>query len=519
MSVAQDISRLQNAPGKAGANGAPEVANVTDGQHAAPVGAGETRATSSGSDGVEHDRIEHDLVIDARDLGKCYHIYRKPSDRLKQVFVRGRKLYNEFWALHGIDLRVRKGEAIGIVGRNGSGKSTLMQIIAGVLTPTTGSVTVRGRVAALLELGSGFNMDFTGRENAYLYGSILGLTREQVEAKFDAIEAFADIGSFMDQPLKTYSSGMKMRVAFAVQVQIEPEVLIIDEALSVGDNLFQKRCKQRLAQLRDNGVTLLFVSHSEEAIRTLTSRCLLLHQGRSRAIGKPADVLLEYRRLLHAEEKAWATQKTAQFQAAAVKGKKTGDAKSAAAPARQTPMAKATSESSDDKSFGDLDAHIERVEILDGDGEKCGQFLPGEPMIVRVTARMHKPLTHLNIGLRLRNKEGVKMYSWGTLNQDISIWSGRSEAPEGEEVFWEREFPAGAQVTVEFSCPCRLGAGFYEVQALIAEEAEPDYSAERMLHWRDEAAFFTVGMPKKEYYFGGVTDMQMHAHVHNDDPS
>ncbi|MBX3364486.1 MAG: ABC transporter ATP-binding protein [Phycisphaeraceae bacterium] len=447
--------------------------------------------------------LDHDVVIEARDLGKCYHIYTRPADRLRQAFVRRRKLYREFWALQGLDLMVRRGEAIGIVGRNGSGKSTLMQLIAGVLTPTTGSVTVCGRVAALLELGSGFNPDFTGRENAYLYGAILGLTREQVDQRFDAIAAFADIGAFMDQPLKTYSSGMKMRVAFAVQVQIEPEVLIIDEALSVGDNLFQKRCKQRLAALRDQGVTLLFVSHSEEAVRTLTTRCLLLHQGRARAVGKPADVLLEYRRLLHAEEKAWADARTAQFQKAALPDR---------------PPVSAAADITD-KSFGDLDACIERVEVLDGDGERCGQFLPGEPMIIRVSAIIRKTLTHLNIGVRIRNKEGVKMYSWGTLNQDISVWAGRPEAPDDADIFWERTFEAGQRITVEFSCPCRLGGGFYEVQALIAEEAAPDYSAERMLHWRDEAAFFTVAVPKKEYYFGGVTDMQMHARVRDNDPS
>lgn len=438
-----------------------------------------------------------DVVIQIADVGKCYHVYDKPSHRLKQALRRGRKLYREFWALRDISLEVHRGEAIGIVGRNGSGKSTLMQIVSGVLTPTTGTVTLHGRVSALLELGSGFNLDFTGRENAYLYGSILGLTRAQVDAKFDDIAAFADIGSFMDQPMRTYSSGMKMRIAFAVQVQLEPEILVIDEALSVGDNLFQKRCKQRLADLRDKGVTLLFVSHQEEAIRTMTTRCLLLHQGRARAVGKPADVLLEYRRLLHQEERQWHTTRTQSFQKRAEP-----------APRPETR-----------KAFGDFDAHIERVEILDESGKPCGQFYPGERLTIRVAARIGKPLTNLNIGLRLRNKEGVKVYSWGTLNQDISLWSGRPEAPADAEPFWERSFEPGELVEVDFSCECRLGAGFYEVQALVAEEKDKHYGAERMLHWQDEAAFFTVALAREQYYFGGVTDMMMQAHVKTSDPS
>lgn len=495
-------------PGQVGA------APAGDGPQARQPGgksAPRTRADPSAAPKVqpEGEALGADVVIDCRDLGKCYHIYDKPSHRLMQALVPGRKWHRDFWALRGVDLQVRRGEAIGIVGRNGSGKSTLMQMLAGVLAPTTGEALVRGRVSALLELGSGFNPDFTGRENTYLYGSILGLSRSAVEARMAEIEAFADIGPFMDQPLRTYSSGMKMRVAFAVQVQLEPEILIIDEALSVGDNLFQKRCRQRLRDLRDKGVTLLFVSHQDELVRTLTTRCLLLHQGRARAVGAPGDVLLEYRRLLHDEEKRWGANRAAEFQARAARVP--GNSAQAPEGAPAQPATTAADDASSAKSFGDREAWIERVDVLDEAGARAGHFVVGEPMRIRVRARVnpghHGPMTNLNVALRLRNKEGVKVYSWGTLNQDIAIWAGRAEG----EAFWARAFAPGEAIDVEFSCDCRLGPGFYEVQAMVAHERDRYYGDEHILHWRDEAAFLTVSTPKDEYYFGGVVDLQMRA--------
>ena len=205
-----------------------------------------------------------DVVIRIEQAGKCYHMYDKPQDRLKQALLRWNRTYfREFWAVRGVSLEMQRGEAVGIVGRNGSGKSTLLQMIAGTLAPTEGRVQVAGRIAALLELGSGFNPEFTGRENVYLNGTILGLSTREIDERFDAIAGFADIGTFIDQPVKTYSSGMMVRLAFAVQVQVSPDILIVDEALAVGDALFQKRCFQRLEELRSQGVTLLFVSHDQ----------------------------------------------------------------------------------------------------------------------------------------------------------------------------------------------------------------------------------------------------------------
>jgi lipopolysaccharide transport system ATP-binding protein len=239
------------------------------------------------------------LVVDARGVGKCYHIYDRPSHRLLQGVVgSSRRYYREFWALRGADLQVRRGQTVGLIGRNGSGKSTFLQMIAGTLTPTEGSIQVNGRVAALLELGSGFNPEFTGRENVYLNAAILGLSKEEVDASLDRILAFADIGAFIDQPIRSYSSGMVVRLAFAVQAQVHPQLLIVDEALSVGDAKFQAKCFARLKQLKDDGASILLVSHSADQIVQHCEFAQLLDSGRVLRHGRPKDVINAYYNLL-----------------------------------------------------------------------------------------------------------------------------------------------------------------------------------------------------------------------------
>ena len=210
-------------------------------------------------------------------LGKIYHLYNKPADRLRQAFLWGhKKLYREFWALRGVSFDVKRGEVLGLIGRNGSGKSTLLQIVCGVLKPSTGEAIVRGRVAALLELGSGFNPEFTGRENVYLNAAILGLDRRQIDERFDAILRFAEIGSFIDQPVKTYSSGMVVRLAFSITVHVDADVLVVDEALSVGDAAFQFKCLHHLEELLSRGVTILLVSHDVQLVKSYCTRAIYL---------------------------------------------------------------------------------------------------------------------------------------------------------------------------------------------------------------------------------------------------
>lgn len=222
-------------------------------------------------------------------------MYDKPVHRLYQTLCAGyKKFYKEFWALHDVSFEVRRGECVGIVGRNGAGKSTLLQIITGTLQPTCGNVFVNGKVAALLELGSGFNMEFTGRDNVFLNGAILGLSRRELEAKYDEILEFADIGEFIDQPVKTYSSGMFVRLAFAVQAMVKPDILIVDEALSVGDLGFQNKCVKVINDLIAGGTTIFFCSHDVSTVQRICSRALWIDKGQIRLSGNPSDVCALY---------------------------------------------------------------------------------------------------------------------------------------------------------------------------------------------------------------------------------
>jgi len=253
------------------------------------------------------------IAIRVSNLGKCYQIYNNSQDRLKQFVVprlqrmagqAPKQYFREFWALKDISFEVKKGETVGIIGRNGSGKSTLLQLICGTLTPTCGTVEMHGRVAALLELGSGFNPEFTGRENVYINGAILGLKREEIEDRFDDIAAFADIGDFINQPVKTYSSGMFVRLAFAVNIMSTPEIMIVDEALSVGDMAFQAKCMTALTRIQDRGATVLFVSHDLGALKSLCSRGIYLEYGTVQAIGPAGDVAEQYMRKMRVEMNA-----------------------------------------------------------------------------------------------------------------------------------------------------------------------------------------------------------------------
>lgn len=482
------------------------------------------------------------IAISVSNIGKCYNIYKTPRDRLKQFFLpkfqklanaQIRRYYDEFWALNDINFTIHKGESAGIIGRNGSGKSTLLQLITGTLTPTTGTIQTHGRIAALLELGSGFNPEFTGRENIYLNGAVLGLSRAEIEAKFDAIAGFADIGSHLEQPVKTYSSGMMVRLAFAVQVQLEPDILIVDEALAVGDALFQKRCFQQIEKLTSNGVTLLFVSHDQESVRTLTNKAILLDQGKQLQSGLSSEVLLEYRRLLHQEESKYYSRLAQEVteHAKAIREEKEPDLQahindsdnsvnhitatdSASNAVTITHVEEVIevppsvpSSRTDKLSFGEGEAQVESVEVFNAAGEHSNAFNPGDKVKIRVNCVINKNINHINVGIRIRNKEGVKIYSWGTLNQDMYIRFHQINRPQ----FWEKEFKAGDRFYVDLEFDCVLGTNLYEIQAAISYEETPNYYSQRILHWRDEAAFFHVNVLRDEYFFGGILDLKMTA--------
>ncbi|MHB9118235.1 MAG: ABC transporter ATP-binding protein [Burkholderiales bacterium] len=238
-------------------------------------------------------------AIRARGLGKCYQLYAQPQDRLKQFLWRGkRRYYREFWALRDVNFEIMPGEVVGIIGRNGSGKSTLLQLVCGTLTPTDGEVSVKGRVAALLELGAGFNPEFTGRENVFMSAAVMGLSQAEIAARYEDIVEFSGIRDFIDQPVKTYSSGMYVRLAFSVAISVDPDILVIDEALSVGDGEFARKSFDRIMALKDAGKTILFCSHSMYQIEVLCSRALWLDKGRVEMIGSPAKVTSAYNTFL-----------------------------------------------------------------------------------------------------------------------------------------------------------------------------------------------------------------------------
>lgn len=419
------------------------------------------------------------LLVQAENLGKCYHLYDRIRHRLFQMFSFGQRQYfKEFWALKDISFHIKKGESIGILGKNGSGKSTLLQIIAGVLSPTCGTLKTQGRIAALLELGSGFNPEFTGRENAYLNGAILGLSKKEMDERMPEIEAFADVGNFFDQPVKLYSSGMMLRVAFAVQVQVEPDILIVDEALAVGDALFQKRCFNRITQLLEKGTSLFLVSHDVEAVRTFTQKAIILKNGRILDQGKSADMMLEYRKLMQEEELKMFLPPS---------------------------IPKAHNDTSS-KTYGTRDVTLNSVQTLNEKDLPENTFTSGDRLKIRVRFQCHKDINHLNVALRIRNKLGYKIYSWGTLNQDMEILSKKDNKP----LFWNKSFKQGDIDEVTFLLQCNLAPDLYEIQTSLSLEATCDYKNQLVLEWKDEAAFFQV-IPSPYNHFGGLFDLSMQA--------
>jgi lipopolysaccharide transport system ATP-binding protein len=328
--------------------------------------------------------MSSDVAIRAEGLGKCYQIYDRPQDRLKQTLFRGRRqFYREFWALRDITLEVRKGETVGIIGRNGSGKSTLLQLLAGTLSPSSGDVRIDGRVAALLELGAGFNPDFTGRENVFMNGAILGIAHSEMKRRFDAIAHFADIGDFIDQPIKTYSSGMVVRLAFSVSINVDPEILIVDEALAVGDLAFQFKCLDRLEALTKSGTTLLFVSHSMEMVKTFCNHVVYLQAGSIRASGSPEEMAEVYMFDLRAE------QQRARGNGTALTWKE--------------PLY-----SSGQAAFGTEDGRIVVAEFADGGGQVC-TIIAGEQVRIVVDTEYKSTVRNPHLSIVVQDRRMLQI--------------------------------------------------------------------------------------------------------------
>ena len=372
-------------------------------------------------------------AIRAQGLGKTYRLYDKPHHRLLQSLWRGRKNYfREFAALSDVSFELARGQTLGIIGRNGAGKSTLLQIICGTLTPSAGQVQVNGRIAALLELGTGFNPEFTGRENIVINAAILGLSQREIAERLDDIIAFADIGPFIDQPVKTYSSGMYVRLAFAVVVHVNPDILIVDEALAVGDQHFQKKCIERIMAFRSNGCTILFCSHSLYHVQRLCDQALWLHQGQVRALGGTAEVVAAYEAHVRSQQHDGTAHET-----------------SAVATAASTPAPRPDTDQ----------AHIEAVLLPD--------VLPPQEHAPGGCGRLDSP--HLCVTVRARAPQGVQPHI-GLLIEQLDGFGVTSVATHFDGTTPHQQDDGAWMATVTFP-DVPLHTGQYKVSAYLFDSS------------------------------------------------
>jgi ABC-type polysaccharide/polyol phosphate transport system ATPase subunit len=354
-------------------------------------------------------------AIEFERVSKSYAVYESRTGRLTELATFGAaRRHGDFHALTDLSFSVARGEVFCIIGENGSGKSTTLQLIAGIFAPTAGAVRVNGRVAALLELGSGFNPEFTGRENVYMNGAILGFSKKELDARYRSIEEFAAIGNFIDEPVRTYSSGMTVRLAFSVAIHADPEILVVDEALAVGDAWFRRKCMRRINELRDRGVTIVFVSHSTADVRAIGDRALWLERGRMRAIGDATEVMDRY--------------------LAAADPKPAPESAPATSAAPRAHFAPATTIPNIDGRSGDGGAEILGIALMDEFGDPLHLLIPGGRILVRVSARARRDLLRPDLGVRLRNHLGL----------DFAATSA------GREGHWLEPMRAGEAVSVDF---------------------------------------------------------------------
>ena len=394
--------------------------------------------------------MSSDITISVTNVSKRFEMYAQPRDRLLQFLSFSRRQYfKEFWALRDVSIEVAKGETLGILGRNGSGKSTLLQIIAGTLSPTFGGVRSNGVLAALLELGSGFNPDFTGRENVYLNGSVLGFSQEEMNARFESIASFADIGEHLDQPVRTYSSGMYVRLAFAVQACVEPQILIVDEALSVGDEKFQRKCFDYIERLRSDGCSILLVTHSTATVEKFCQRAALLHKGELHSLGPAKEIVDQYHALLYSDEKAYLrylNNQTSVVEPALTVGRAASESD------RSDGLASQSLESQMTENSG-LKAIIKTWEVLGRSGDYSEAFRVGEDVKIRFYVDVLEPVQEIQAGILIRTVEGVSAFGTSTLYYDKNYL----------------EAQPNTTLEFEFNLNLALCSGTYFITLAIAE--------------------------------------------------
>ena len=355
-----------------------------------------------------------DTAIEVSDVTKVYRLYERQRDRLWETLGLDRKkTYKEKYALNHVSFRVKRGETVGIIGTNGSGKSTMLKLITGVLTPTAGSIRVDGRISALLELGAGFNMEYTGIENVYLNGAMIGFTKEEIDARLDDIISFADIGDYINQPVKSYSSGMFVRLAFAVAINIDPEILIVDEALSVGDVFFQSKCYRKFEEFRRAGKTILFVSHDLSAISRYCDRAILLNQGDLIYDGTPKEAIDLYKKVLvgQYEEKPAEQPEAADGEKREIQGIGSGsDLWKSRYPVNPSLI-----------EYGEKNGEIVDYALLDENGLMTSNFLKGTVFTVRMKIRAHADILEPIFAFTIKNMKGIEICGTNTTMEHVPV--------------------------------------------------------------------------------------------------
>ncbi|AVX90385.1 MULTISPECIES: ABC transporter ATP-binding protein [Pseudomonas] len=449
--------------------------------------------------------MSSEVAIKVENLSKCYEIYDQPRDRLKQfilprlrgaVRMKPGQFFREFWALRDVSFEVKKGETVGIIGCNGSGKSTLLQMICGTLNPTSGTVQTNGRIAALLELGSGFDPEFSGRDNVYMNGAVLGLAREEIDQRFDEIAAFADIGDFIEQPVKSYSSGMVVRLAFAVQVMIEPEILIVDEALAVGDEKFQRKCFARMEELKSRGTSILFVSHSGPSIIEFCDRTLLLDHGIRLMYGAAPQAVRAYQKLIYAPEAEY--RRLVQAYLAADKSGEEVDLQKVAVerPAESRETASDAFDSGlvpeTTAIYPTQGAEIKSFSILDVEGRVVNVLQAGKTYRIQVTGRFEQGFDATYWGIHIRNVSGA-------------VLTGQRFPEDG--TYFEPVL-AGSDFNVTFTFQMNLLPGVYFVGGGVWSNQEPS-CAHRIM----DAIMFRVAPGERLNSFGYVDLMTSAPHA------
>ena len=443
--------------------------------------------------------MSSELAINVEGLSKSFPIYSKPHHRLMQMLMPGgsERWYREFHALRDINLTVRRGETIGIVGRNGSGKSTLLQLICGTLTPSAGTIKVNGRIAALLELGSGFNPDFTGRENVYLNGTVLGLTREEIDARFDDIVAFADIGEFVEQPVKSYSSGMYVRLAFAVAINVMPDILIVDEALSVGDEAFQRKCFARIDAIRDSGATVLFVSHSAGTVIELCDRAILLDHGEMLLEGTPKYIISRYHKLTYApadkldaiREQLRVDGRSHAAEASGYSGEQVAHDSDHISDAGDNPYWDEGLKPQSTVRYEHRGAEIESPRIETLDGHPVNVLRSGGEYVYTYNVSFQRTAAAVRMGMMIKTVSGLEL-------------GGAVSSPLGES---DLMVTAGQRAVARFRFRALLAPGVYFMNAGVsAHEVDGETYMDRLI----DALMFRI-LPEEERLATGWVDFDM----------